>query len=567
MRTQKRQHNNRSPLHCFSPLSRLRHIPLVRARCGTSSPRHALLGSSIRYGSPFSVLPPPPPPLQVEDEASPGCWIIKEDRGQQGQGIKLAFNLTADAFSQTKCLAQRYITPPLLIDGRRFDLRVFVFVTSYNPLRVFIAKDGIVHLCSERYTPPTSNDDIGPLHRHITNTAVNQKIPGYSTGTREGNTGNVRGFANFNNRLGNDVDAFWRDVKKAILKTIGAVKPFVDDAALRKENYGPDKARHIKCFELYGFDFISDADCRPYVLEVNQFPSWVVAGSWFANIKTRILKDVMQFAKLLSRTPDYIRNVPPSDTQQQPTPRGFCLSPVKPRPAGESNMNNNPESDPYIPDEAALLRAEDAIVNADSAIFERLWPLNGVLSDTVTVKVEHPKKGAHIKKKPPAERVPQYQSGHVGVYPIWATTEDAEEIKEMLALPNRIFSGYAKTIPHGVTATISHGDSIVNVDHLAVLQEREKEKEKEKENGGPVCATPTPPHALSPLSPGPKGVTLTHSAPALPSSQPCLVSPVSSPADAEECISPFVRPERRRRSGGGDGVLLMYPDTVADTME
>lgn len=67
----------------------------------------------------------------------------------------------------------RYISNPLLIDGYKFDLRVYVAVTSYHPLRIYLYMDGLARLATEKYT--TSKDCSNRMFMHLTNYSVNKK--------------------------------------------------------------------------------------------------------------------------------------------------------------------------------------------------------------------------------------------------------------------------------------------------------------------------------------------------------------------------------------------------------
>ena len=41
-------------------------------------------------------------------------------------------------------IVQSYIQNPFLINGYKFDFRIYVLVTSINPLRIYLYKDGLV---------------------------------------------------------------------------------------------------------------------------------------------------------------------------------------------------------------------------------------------------------------------------------------------------------------------------------------------------------------------------------------------------------------------------------------
>lgn len=67
-------------------------------------------------------------------------------------------------------MVSRYVHNPLLINSHKFDLRIYVLVTSFEPLRVYIYKEGLTRFASEPYSSHK-------FHKfsHLTNYSINKK--------------------------------------------------------------------------------------------------------------------------------------------------------------------------------------------------------------------------------------------------------------------------------------------------------------------------------------------------------------------------------------------------------
>jgi hypothetical protein len=103
-----------------------------------------------------------------------GMWIAKPQGGFQGKGIKVFSELEAAVQQNRRSrVVQQYIEP-LLLGGYKFDLRLYVLITSLCPLEAHYYEHGYARFCMHRYN--TSNLDN--RYAHLTNITVQQQRDG-----------------------------------------------------------------------------------------------------------------------------------------------------------------------------------------------------------------------------------------------------------------------------------------------------------------------------------------------------------------------------------------------------
>lgn len=64
--------------------------------------------------------------------------------------------------AQEHLIVQEYLDKPFLMEGYKFDLRIYILVTSCDPLRIFLYKDGLVRMGTEKYHAPTEANLVSP---------------------------------------------------------------------------------------------------------------------------------------------------------------------------------------------------------------------------------------------------------------------------------------------------------------------------------------------------------------------------------------------------------------------
>lgn len=213
----------------------------------------------------------------------PTTWILKPCGKSQGAGIFLINKLSKlkkwsreskkylqhHLTSKDTYVISRYIENPLLIGGKKFDLRIYVLVTSFRPLKAYMFREGFCRFCTMKYD--TSVTELDNMYVHLTNVSVQKTGDDYNS-----HHGGKLGMHNLKLYLegtrGKTVtERLFEQIQWLITHSLKAVAPVMSND------------RH--CFECYGYDIIIDDNLKPWLIEVNASPSMTAT-----TVNDRILK-------------------------------------------------------------------------------------------------------------------------------------------------------------------------------------------------------------------------------------------------------------------------------------
>lgn len=245
-------------------------------------------------------------------------FILKPSNAACGHGIKLYKNIEKIKPSEN-FIVQEYMNKPYLLNGFKFDLRIYVLVTSCDPLKAFIYNEGLVRLGTEKYHEP-SESNIDHLYMHLTNYSLNRhNVENYDAGDQSGSSGTKRTLRSFFEHLrkhDKDSSKVWSDIKEVVLKTLLVAEPYLFHN-YRMCRPGQTPTASSVCFELLGFDILIDDNLKPWLLEVNRSPSFGSNQKIDFDVKTKLLIDTFNLVRIRSSDRKKSEDYQKSETQKR----------------------------------------------------------------------------------------------------------------------------------------------------------------------------------------------------------------------------------------------------------
>nr|XP_055217009.1 tubulin polyglutamylase TTLL5 isoform X33 [Gorilla gorilla gorilla] len=267
-----------------------------------------------------------------------GPWIVKPVASSRGRGVYLINNPNQISLEEN-ILVSRYINNPLLIDDFKFDVRLYVLVTSYDPLVIYLYEEGLARFATVRYDQGAKN--IRNQFMHLTNYSVNKKSGDYvSCDDPEvedyGNKWSMSAMLRYLKQEGRDTTALMAHVEDLIIKTIISAELAIATAC---KTFVPHRS---SCFELYGFDVLIDSTLKPWLLEVNLSPSLACDAPLDLKIKASMISDMFTVVGFVCQDPAQRASTRPIYPTFESSRRNPFQKPQRCRPlsASDAEMKN-----------------------------------------------------------------------------------------------------------------------------------------------------------------------------------------------------------------------------------
>jgi len=216
--------------------------------------------------------------VQSAIEGSGCVWILKPGRKSRGRGITLHRSLRsiqAAVRAGHSYVLQKYIERPLLIDGRKFDLRVWTVVVG-EEAQIWVYDHCYARFSVQSYT----QTDLENCYVHLTNNSVSKWAKDFESSSIPGCMWSLRQLrTHLRSRFYSGVWTvhLWPQIIEIVQHTI------------RTATLQPRET----AFELLGFDLLVTQDLEVWLLEVNSSPSLQHSTAVTAHLVPRMLDDLL----------------------------------------------------------------------------------------------------------------------------------------------------------------------------------------------------------------------------------------------------------------------------------
>ena len=219
-------------------------------------------------------------------------WLVKPKNGNTGKGIHIFKSLKNEA---NEFLITKYIINPHIINGKKYDLRIYVLITGLKPLRIYLNKEGLVRISAEKFN--LNEDNLDNNFIHLTNTGINKHSKEYifseDYDSENANKLSLHIYKKYLENEGADYSLLRKKISDIAIKTIISGYKYLVD------NLNEYNLNDTSFFNLYGYDIMINDEFEPYLLEVNKRPDMYIFDKMDKVVKESIFVDTLNLVGMV----------------------------------------------------------------------------------------------------------------------------------------------------------------------------------------------------------------------------------------------------------------------------
>jgi hypothetical protein len=216
-------------------------------------------------------------------DAEEGIWILKPSEfSNRGNGIKIAGSKEQSVsylrLNPGSWVVQKYIINPLLLEGRKFDIRSYGLICSVDGVsfKSYFYPTVYVRTASETF----SLSNIDNRFAHLNNDAVQKHGKNYG----KNENCNKLSLQALEKKLGGAImsTTVTGDIKRITTEVFRACAPRLNPRCI------------TGCFEIVGFDFMIDAKANVWLIEANTNPCHELVNAMLSQIIPDMLNGALK---------------------------------------------------------------------------------------------------------------------------------------------------------------------------------------------------------------------------------------------------------------------------------
>ncbi|XP_071503433.1 probable tubulin polyglutamylase ttll-15 [Diadema antillarum] len=278
----------------LQPHQKVNHFPGT----GYITNKVFLATSDIKYIPKAFQIPDQKEAFLAETRQNKDTLWVQKSSSHRGIKVKAIDDLDLNA---KNTFIQQYIANPYLIDGKKFDLGLYVSITSVDPLRIYLLQDEmLIRFCAKDYHPI----DFSDVNKYVVGDDYTPvwKMPSLQKYYQEYNYNFMDSLNAYWRSIGDDPDHVYQQIHEAIRGVFLNKYPQLLNA-IKKYRH-----KHI-FFELMRFDFVLDEDLNVFLMEVNMSPNLSTAHFLEnTHLYERVVYNVLSINDVARDLPFSLRN-------------------------------------------------------------------------------------------------------------------------------------------------------------------------------------------------------------------------------------------------------------------